>query len=239
MQEDLDNKYQLKLRGQETTTIYQAILRNIAFTNASEHPWRSDIDQPGSRRNEVDISWTIYDSEDVPAIASSKLKFENFKPVIEQGSGYISGITNPLPIDALLDIDGVDDHELQHAEVLISGAESGDTLIWDAELAEEVGISASYGEFGEGHIRFENVASINDYEALLRSVTYEVDWAQTIDPASYGLTRNIGYLVTDNTSDDRGYRQGVHLDKVIHIAQILTDNENGYSPLGSSLKTRV
>jgi len=192
----------LSIAGNATPELYGQLLRSITYTSSSTTPWRRDPAVVASSRTDVQLTWTVDDGFATPVSATSSLRFINLKPEIASGTGHQLGSTDPLPIDSLLRVSDPDTTQLASARVQIENPQIGDLLQWDQALALARGLTVAYATT-TAELSISGVAAVEDYQALLRSVTYAVDWTRTATPSA-GALRSIAVVVVDANDDTRG-----------------------------------
>ena len=190
----------LHFSGNASPEQYQELLRSIYYSSDSVAPWRRDPDLVASSRTDVSITWRV-DDEFAPVTIGSSFTFVNLNPEIKAGSGHILGVTDPLPIDALLDVSDPDNVQLSSAQVLIDDYQIGDLLVWDTSLASAAGVQVEFNQ-NPGELSITGVADATDYQELLRSVTFDLDWDLINNPT--GSSRSISWQVSDANTDTRG-----------------------------------
>ena len=180
----------------------------------------------------MQLTWSIDDGYANPQTAASSLRFINLKPVISAGSGHQAGSTDPLPIDALLQLRDDDTTELASATVTIENRQPGDVLLWDAQAAAAANLQVAYNA-STGVLAVTGVAPVETYQALLRSITYAVDWSLTSNPAATAATRQIAWQVVDANTDARCAASSEIHRSTLHLAAIATGPSGGLSATAS------
>ena len=176
----------LTLTGTDTVANYQAALRSVAYENLSSNPQVTpktvtfsvsdgDVDSNVQSR---DIS--IVAINNAPTVAS-----------IEVLPASFTENTLPVAITSSLSIADVDDLQIESAIVTISNNFiAGEDVL---NFTDQLGIS---GSFSSGTLTLTGSASIADYEAAIRSVTYE----NTSENPS-ALTRTVEIAVNDGDTN--------------------------------------
>ena len=218
----------LSITGNAVPAVYQELLRSITYTSSSTTPWRRDPAVVASSRTDVQLTWTVDDGYANPVMASSSLRFINLNPEISGGNIYLIGSTNPLPIDPSLQLSDPDSTQLASALVKIEQHQAGDLLSWNTDFASSKGLLATFDEFA-GELTIIGVADVSDYQALLQTVTYVVDWSQTSNPSSVSSTRSIAWQVVDANDDERGHSTSDHYRNTVHISSIASGPAPNYS----------
>ena len=209
----------LSFSGIATPEIYQELLNSISYTSSSPTPWRRDPAIVATSRSNIQLTWMLDDGFANPVTATSSLRFVNLKPEIAPGTVYLVGTTNPLPVDADLQFSDPDSTQLASALVRIENRQVGDLLSWDTDIASLKGLQATFSE-PTGELTITGVATVIDYQSLLRSVAFAVDWSQTSNPAAFSTSRSIAWQVVDANDDVRGpstsdlYRSTIHLSAI-------------------------
>jgi hypothetical protein len=176
----------LDLSGSAPVADYEAALRSIKFRTTAENPSASRS-----------IDFKVSDGDLDSATASKSIELVqpppvNLAPVVVASVGATSyGTTDPpVAIDGGLTVTDVDDANLEGATVRIaSGFDSSDVLGFE----EQNGISGAYDP-ENGVLSLGGSASVADYEAALRSVTFSSSGAQ---PSS----RSIEFTANDGDVD--------------------------------------
>jgi hypothetical protein len=173
----------LSLTGSASVADYEAALRSVQYSNSGDDPAASksvaftvndgDADSAAASKG-IDVT----PANDAPAVTASdgNTAFENGGPAVA--------------VDSALTVTDADDANIDGAVVQISsGFESGDTLTF----ADQNGITGAVTAPGE--LTLSGSASVADYEAALRSITYGN--AGTVTEASKAVT----FTVNDGDVD--------------------------------------
>ena len=209
----------LTISGESSVSLYQQLLSSLRYTNPTSMPWRLDQDDVNTSRKTLSLEWRVDDGFGSPSIAPSALEFINLDPTITSTDPYITGVNNPLPIDSQIVLEDLDNPQLSRALVSIVDFAAWDVLSYDVGLANALGLSHGYDPT-TGILEFSGAADTHDYQVLLQTVTYEVDWTTTDQPLAAGLTRTITWQITDVNNDVRGpghsdlHYQSIHLSLI-------------------------
>jgi hypothetical protein len=204
----------LTLSGSASLADYEAAIRSVTYENSSENP--SDA----LRR----LQFQVTDSGGASSIPSRRDIFVtpvNDAPVVatSDGSTSYTGNDPPAAIDSGLTVGDVDDTNIEAAQVQISsGFVAGDQL----GFVDQSGISGSYNG-DTGVLSLTGTASVADYQAALRSVTY----SQTAGNPSG--SRTVDFTVNDGDLDSGVASKGLELnDKPVltPTGSALSYNEN-------------
>lgn len=119
---------------------------------------------------------------------------------------------DPQPVDDALTLTGEEDEVVLLATVAIDGFQEGEEELAFTDTDEITGV------FADGQLTLVGDASLADYQAALRSVTYAVTSA-TIEPS----TRTVNFAVTtfDSVDDLTGTRTINLVDPTINQAPVL------------------
>jgi VCBS repeat-containing protein len=176
----------LTLTGSATLAQYQAALRSITYENASDNP--SALTRT--------ISFTINDGDANSNTLTRDIGFTavNDAPVEATIEGTALAYTEndgPVAITSTLTISDLDDTNIESAVVQITGNYAGaqDVLAF----TNQNGIS---GNLVGGTLTLTGSATLAQYEAALRSITYE----NTSDNPS-ALTRTISFTINDGDAN--------------------------------------
>ncbi|MEL7472289.1 MAG: FG-GAP-like repeat-containing protein, partial [Planctomycetota bacterium] len=176
--------------GMAPLEAFQSVLRTFSYVNNSDDP--SDADRSAS----LVVNDGTEDS--APAGRTIQIVPVNDAPVVDADALVDYTENDPATIISnTLDISDVDGDTIASATVLIaSGFAAGeDVLGWDTALADALGVSVSVTDAGAG-LLFTGVRSLEDYEALLRSVRYE---NTSEDPSE--VDRRVDFTVNDGADD--------------------------------------
>ncbi|NDC35713.1 MAG: hypothetical protein EBZ51_10150, partial [Synechococcaceae bacterium WB9_2_112] len=215
----------LHFSGIATPELYRELLASITYTSNSATPWRRDPADPTTSRTDVQLTWTVDDGLAAPVAATSSLRFINLKPEITRGSGHQPGSTDPLAIDALLQVSDADTTQMASARVTIEDHQIGDRLLWDTALAASRGLTVTFNP-ASGTLNVSGIGTVEAYQALLRTIRYGVDWGITSNPAANSSTRSIAWQVTDANSDARGPSSSNLYRTTIQLASIAATGAN-------------
>ncbi|PKO57197.1 MAG: hypothetical protein CVU28_00020 [Betaproteobacteria bacterium HGW-Betaproteobacteria-21] len=202
----------LTLSGRDSIANYEAVLRQVTYANASDHPTESATtrtltwtltDDFGSRltdnpsANDADT-----DKETGSNTSTITLSPRNDAPTVADTAGtasYTEGGTAAILASGIT-LDDVDDANIDMAKVWISGGfTAGDTL--GATLGT-TDIGASYdAATGILTLSKSGGAPISDFQTVLRSVTF----SSTADaPTATSATRTIAWQITDSDAAGDG-----------------------------------
>ncbi|OSI44363.1 VCBS domain-containing protein [Bradyrhizobium canariense] len=176
----------LTLTGSATVANYQAALRSVTYSSSSDNP-------SGATRT---ISYQVDDgagANHASNIATSTVAVTpvNDAPVLNANGGTLSYTENQAAtaIDTVLTASDVDSTNLTGATVSITtNFASGQDVLG---FTNQNGITGSYNA-GTGVLTLTGSATVANYQAALRSVTY----SNSSDNPS-GATRTISYQVDD------------------------------------------
>jgi VCBS repeat-containing protein len=179
----------LTLSGASSVANYQTALRSVTYFNTSENP-------------SEDVRTISYAADDGSAanhasnVVTSTVTVTrvNDAPVVDAAGGSLNYTENQAAsaIDTALTLSDVDSTSLASATVSITGNfHAGEDVLG---FANQNGITGSYNA-ATGVLTLTGAASLANYQAALRSVTY----FNTSDNPSNN-TRTIGYAVDDGAS---------------------------------------
>ena len=174
----------LTLSGTDTVANYQAALRAITYANTSDNP--TDLDRT------VQFVVNDGDNDSIPVTRNIDIVTTNDASVLSavesSGLGYVEN-SGAVSITSSLDIFDVDDTLIESAQVRIDG----NYVVGEDVLAfvDTLNITGSWDPVS-GTLTLAGTDSIANYEAALRSVTYE---NLSDDPST--LTRTIDFVVDD------------------------------------------
>lgn len=215
----------LTLSGAATELEYQTALRSVTFRSTSEDPTSisatrtvlfSVTDANGSGAdNGVQTSTVtrvinITPINDAPVLAATAAAL-----AYSESAGRAASVANPVTaIDPNLALSDVDDTQMAGATVTIAaGLVAGDVL----GFTNQNGISGSYNS-GTGVLTLSGTASVANYQAALRSVTYSTT---SDNPTAGGLvSRTIQFAVTDANSDGVGAQTSAVVTRTIDITAV-------------------
>jgi len=177
----------LTLSGNGTAAQYQAALRSVTYTNTSDNPSTntrtvsftvsdgSTLNPQGSATRHIDLTAV----NDAPTLALDPIPL-----VYTENDGA-------RPVDASLSLSDVDSATLVGATVQITaGLASGEDLL---SFVNQSGISGSYDP-ATGLLSLNGTATVAQYEAALRSVTYV-----NVSEAPSTNTRTLSMTVDDGS----------------------------------------
>ncbi|MET1077874.1 MAG: Ig-like domain-containing protein [Pseudomonas sp.] len=204
----------LTLSGTATTAQYEAALRSVTFASTADDPTASSATRG--------VTWVVTDADASGSGARSSfaetsqidLTAINDRPVLGAG-GTLAYTENggPSALDTLLTVTDADDSQLGGAAVSISaGYTTGDLL----GFTSQNGITGSFNA-GTGVLTLAGSASVAQYQAALRSVTFS---SGSSDPAGGSASRTISWTVTDANSDGAGAQTSQAATSTINITAI-------------------
>jgi hypothetical protein len=177
----------LTLSGSASVAEYEAALRSIRFRTTALTPLPRTVD------------FTVNDGDAGSAAASKSIDLvtpppTNVAPVVTTSPGSTAyGSTDPeVAIDPDLTLADADDTNLEGAVVRI-GAEELDT----SDVLGFVAQNGITGEYASGALTLTGSATVAQYEAALRSVTFSSEGA-------YPTSRTIEFTVNDGDVDSLG-----------------------------------
>ncbi|MBD2092918.1 calcium-binding protein [Microcoleus sp. FACHB-1515] len=168
----------LTLSGTASLADYETALRSITYSNSSENPTPSD------RTIEFEISDGEFSATSRRTIRVSSTPDAPIVSVSSTPLSYSEG-QDAIAVDDAIDLDDVDSPTLQSATVRIVNVAAGDALNFTAPD----GFSSS---FSNGTLTITGAGSIEQYETLLRSITYRNTSA---NPSA--TPRSIEFVVSD------------------------------------------
>ena len=179
----------MTLSGTASVADYQAALRSVTYYNSSDNPssdQRTINFQANDGATNHDLSNVATSTVDVTPV--------NDAPVVDSHGSTLSYTENgaPAAIDAALTVSDVDSTALHGATVSIGdGFHSGEDVLG---FTSQHGISGSFNT-STGVLTLSGTASVADYEAALRSVTY---WNSSDNPSSN--PRTVNFQVNDGAA---------------------------------------
>ncbi len=189
------------LNANATPAAAQALVRNVTFENVSENPSTANrrvdftlTDGDGGTSNTVSRTITVTAVTDAPVVTTSS----GTTSYTENGTG--------TAIDAGLTVSDIDSTNLSSATVGITGnfAAAEDVL----GFTDQNGITGTY-DTATGVLTLTGSASVANYQAALRSVTY----ANTSDNPSTA-TRTVTFMVNDGALDSAPATRAVSVTAV-------------------------
>ncbi|WP_320171226.1 DUF4347 domain-containing protein [Maridesulfovibrio sp.] len=109
-----------------------------------------------------------------------------------------------VAVNPNLTLSDPDSNNLEEAAVYLGDVKSGDALNFE----DQNGISGSYDAV-TGVLSLSGTASVADYQAALRSVTFS---SSSNNAASLGSTRTVSFIVTDGTNDSNALQSTVNVN---------------------------
>ena len=154
----------LTLSGTASLAAYQAVLRSLTYENASDSP-TSDV-------REITVVVTDDGGNSASASRSIEVTPVNDSPVLELSVTTSSAEEGQVTtLDDLLAITDVDSANLSGATVTIDGFVAGEDLLTFTAIPNVTGTF----DDTTGVLTFTGIASLEDYELLLQSVSYQND----------------------------------------------------------------
>ncbi|MFZ4289021.1 cadherin domain-containing protein [Variovorax sp. HJSM1_2] len=190
----------LSLSGTATLADYQAALRSVTYSNTSDNP------STATRT----VSFVVSDgtANSLAAIRSLAVAAVNDAPVLTTtGSALAYTESTPAtPMDPGLTIADVDNSTLTGATISISGNYvNGEDVL---AFTNANGISGSW-DVATGVLTLTGSASVTNYQAALRSVTY----INTSDNPSTA-TRSVSFVVNDGVANSTAATRNIALTAV-------------------------
>ncbi|MCX6840566.1 MAG: cadherin domain-containing protein, partial [Verrucomicrobia bacterium] len=199
----------LALTGTATLAQYQTALRSVTYRSTSEDPTVSAVSRT--------VTWAVTDANSDLAGAQTSVAVTstinitpiNDKPVVTAGATLAYAENDAATaIDGTVTVNDTDDTQIAGATATISaGLTAGDLLA----VATQNGISGSYNA---GVLTLTGTASLADYQAALRSVTYQ---STSEDPTVTAVNRTVTWVVTDANSDLAGAQASIAVTSTITI----------------------
>ena len=190
----------LTLTGSASVVDYQNALTTIAFRNTSDNP--STLTRT--------VSFVVNDGESGSNVLSRDIEFSavNDAPIlsaIETAPASYTENGAPLVITGSTAVSDVDDTDIESATVTINGnLAPGDVL----NFTDQNGITGNY-DSANGLLTLTGSASLADYQAALRSITYE----NTSDDPS-DLTRTVSFLINDGDDNSNALSRNINFTAV-------------------------
>ena len=199
----------LTLSGTATLANYQTALRSVTYLSSSEDPTATFVGRT--------VTWAVTDANSDLAGAQTSVAVtstititpSNDKPVVTAGAtlAYAENAA-ATAIDGTITVNDADDTQITGATATISaGLTSGDLLA----VTTQNGISGTYSA---GVLTLTGTATLANYEAALRSVTY---LSSSEDPTATFVNRTVTWAVTDANSDLAGAQTSVAVTSTITI----------------------
>ena len=180
----------LTLSGTASFAAYQSALGSVTFSSSVADPTSGGSDLSRT------ISWSVTDGQLSSATAASTVALSPPGPVINvTGTTSFTGGGSAIALADLLTINDVASSTLAGASVVITDRITGDAL----GFTNQHGITGNYDP-ATGTLTLAGTASLADYEAALRSVTYS--FVSGNDPTTAGsdLARLINWTVNDGSN---------------------------------------
>ena len=217
----------LTLTGSSLVANYQAALRSITFSSASDNP--TNFGTSTSRT----ITWTANDGtlDSTPATSTLNITAVDDAPVLAAGASVIyteQGTATVL--DSTLTLSDVDNQNLASAKVQItSGLFPGDTL----NFTNQNGISGSY-DGNTGILTLTGSSSVANYQTALRSITFS---SASDNPTSFATdtSRTISWQVNDGTLDSNADTSTVTVTAVNDAPVVTAGTTVSFTEQGSAV----
>ncbi len=212
----------LTLSGSDTVAHYQQVIRTVTYNNTSQNPATS------SRS----VTFVVNDGSlsSATATATVSVTAVNDAPVVTTSGGTTAYTENGagLAIDAGLTVSDADSANLTGATVSITANfASGQDLLG---FATQNGITGSYNA-GTGVLALTGTASVANYQAALRSVTY----ANSSDSPSTA-TRTVTFAATDGSNASNNATKSVSVTAVNDAPVVTTSGgTTAYTENGAGL----
>ena len=194
----------LTLTGPASLAQYETVLHSVTYVNTSDNP--SALTRT--------IDFVVNDGDDNSNLLSRDIDISpvNDAPVLSNIESIPATYTEndlPLTITSAITPSDLDDTLIQSASVTIGSnfAPGQDNLLF----TDQSGIVGVYNPF-TGILQLTGSASIADYEAALRSVTYE-----NISDDPSDLTRTLVFVVNDGNVDSNQISREIQFLSLIHI----------------------
>jgi len=191
----------MTLTGSAALADYETAIHTIAYENTSDNP---------SALNRT-VTFEVHDGDMNSNSLSRDIEFAavNDPPVlsnIETTPAQYTENTAPVIISSTIGLTDVDDTQIESAIVTISSNFTpGEDVLG---FATQGGISGVYNPF-TGILMLSGAANVADYEATLRSVTYE---NSNENPSM--LTRTIEFVINDGDANSNQLTRDVQINPV-------------------------
>ena len=216
----------LTLSGSDTVANYQAALRSITFSSASDNPTNFGADTSRT------ITWTANDGalNSAPATSTVTVTAVDDAPVLTAGAtvGYTEQGTAAV-LDSGLTLSDVDNTTLAGATVSISsGLFAGDTL----SFTNQNGITGSYNNT-TGVLTLTGSASVANYQAALESITFS---STSDNPTNFGSnpSRTVTWTVNDGALNSTAATSTVAVTAVNDAPVVTAGATVGYTEQGTA-----
>ena len=217
----------LTLTGSSLVANYQAALRSITYSSASDNP--TNFGTSASRT----ITWTANDGtlDSTPATSTLNITAVDEAPVLAAGASvsYTEQGTATV-LDSTLTLSDVDNQNLASAKVQITaGLFPGDTL----NFINQNGISGSY-DGNTGILSLTGSSSVANYQTALQSITFS---STSDNPTSFGTdtSRTITWQVNDGTLDSNADTSTVTVTAVNDAPVVTAAATVSYTEQGSAV----
>ena len=198
----------LTLSGKASVADYQTALDSVTYS------FSGDPTGGGSHTTRT-IDWSVSDGTLTSTTATSTLDVVHEAPVVTAGAtATFDGGGSAVPLDSGITLSDADSGgNLTGATVSISAFIAGDAL----NFTNQNGITGSYSAT-TGVLTLTGTESIADYQAALRSITY--NFTSGGDPTGGGAhtTRTIDWKVTDGSTSNGASATATSTLHVVHEA---------------------
>ncbi|MEN9528350.1 MAG: cell surface protein required for swimming motility, partial [Pseudomonadota bacterium] len=202
----------LALTGTATVAQYQAVLRTVTYRSTSDDPTGASASRT--------ISWVVNDGTAASTAVTSTVNItaSNDAPTMTAGGtlAYAEGGA-AAAIDASVVSADLDNASLSGATVTIaSGLTTGDVLGFSPQNG--ITVTSNTG----GVLTLGGVASVANYQAALRSVTY---FSTSDHPTATSATRTVSWVVNDGTDNSAAVTSTINIT-ASNDAPIMTAGAN-------------
>lgn len=199
----------LTLSGADTSANYQSVLDSVTFNSTGADPSASGT------ANSRTLTYSVNDGIIASAPATSTVNIHAAPVVTAGATASFSGAGSPVAVDAALTLADSGSTTLAGATIsVIAGLLSGDTL----GFGTQNGITGSY-DASTGVLALSGTASLANYQAAIRSVTFGFTPTDGDPTAGNDTSRTVSYSVTDGTATSAVATSTVD---VIHAAPSIT-----------------
>ena len=202
----------LTLSGTDTVAVYQAVLRTVAYSNSSQNP--SALTRS--------VSWSVNDGTTNGTAASTVAVVNvNDAPAITAG-GTLNFTENggAAAIDNTITISDADSTNLTGATVTIGNFAGAEDVLAFATIGA---ISGSYNA-GTGVLTLTGTATVANYQAALRTVTYR---NTSENPST--TARTISWVVNDGTAPSNTATSTVNVSAVNDAPVVAAAGTSSYT----------
>lgn len=204
-----DASGELTLSGTASLADYQTALRSVTYSNSSDNP--STLTRTvGFQTSDGNLDSTVLSRDiifgavnDSPTLSLT----ESTHVIYVEGDGQ-TNITNTIAVS------DVDNNTLQSAVVRL--AENYVATEDILHFTDQSGITGTYDPIS-GELRLNGAAGLTDYQAALRSITYE---NTSNNPST--ATRKIEFQINDGNNDSSIVARNLQVDAVNNAPALLT-----------------